>query len=91
MIVHILIGFGLVVGYCVLCLVRAGRRCGRCKGTRRSKRYLGLWGPVGKCRKCRGHGRHKRLGATAVHRFMWAVVGERWMERRRQRLDDRRN
>jgi hypothetical protein len=72
-----LLALGLAAAYCVLALVKPHRPCGRCGGTRRSKRHFGVWGKGGKCRKCRGRGRHKRFGATAVHRFKWAVIGER--------------
>lgn len=31
------------------------------------------------CRRCRGIGRIRRLGAVAVHRFWWSAVGDRCM------------
>jgi hypothetical protein len=67
----------LAVAYCLFALARPHRRCGRCKGTRRSKRYLGVAGPVGKCRKCNGRGKHKRFGATHIHRILWSVIDDR--------------
>jgi hypothetical protein len=47
--------------------------------TRAGRRYRG----GGLCRRCRGTGRVRRIGATAVHRFWWPAVGDRMRERRR--------
>jgi hypothetical protein len=85
----VVILFALGLGYCALCLVRPTRRCGRCRGTRRAKRRLGLLGKTAQCRKCRGRGKHKRLGATAVHRFAWSVLLGPLMEQRHERIKER--
>lgn len=60
------------------------RRCRTCGGTgarpiRAGRRYRG----GGTCRRCRGTGRIRRLGATAVHRFWWSAIGDRMRARRR--------
>lgn len=86
---HILAAFVVVLAYCGLALVKPQRKCGRCKGSRRSQRYAGVAGPQGKCRRCSGNGRHPRRGATAVHWFAWSVVVERLVQRRAERREDR--
>lgn len=84
----IVVLFLLGLGYCLFCLVKPQRKCGRCGGTRRSQRFAGVAGPTGKCRKCRGGGRHSRFGARAVHWFIWSAVVEPLRERREHRHSD---
>jgi hypothetical protein len=60
------------------------RRCRTCGGTgarltRAGRRYRS----GGLCQRCRGTGRIRRIGATAVHRFWWSAVGDQLRERRR--------
>ena len=60
------------------------RRCRTCGGTgarltRAGRRHRG----GGLCRRCRGTGRIRRIGATAVHRFWWSALGDRIRQRRR--------
>ena len=73
---HILAAFVVVVGYGLFALVKPHKQCGRCKGTGRSQRYLGVAGPQGKCAKCSGRRKHPRFGAGAVHWLVWSVVAE---------------
>jgi hypothetical protein len=42
------------------------------------------------CRRCRGTGRIRRIGATTVHRFWWSAIGDQLRERRRDQLSQRR-
>jgi hypothetical protein len=79
---HVLIPLIAVVVYIVVCVVKAEKRCGRCKGTPgRSRRYV-VAGPVVKCRKCSGHKKHPRFGATFVHWFIWSAIVDPLRERR---------
>jgi hypothetical protein len=80
----ILLGLAAAAGYAVSLFASPTRRCGRCQGTgarltRAGRRYRG----GGLCRRCRGTGRIRRLGATTVHRFWWSAVGDHLRERRR--------
>lgn len=61
------------------------RPCPRCKGkgTNRGsnrKRY-------GRCRKCKGTKQVRRVGATAVHRFWWTVLGAAMKGRMKDKVD----
>jgi hypothetical protein len=76
-------------GYCLFVLAVPHGRCWRCRGRRRSRRWLfGLAGPLGKCRPCRATGRRRRLAAVAIHRFFWSAVGNRILERRREQRQE---
>ena len=62
------------VCYAVSLFACPTRRCRTCGGTgarltRAGRRYRG-----GLCRRCRGTGRIRRIGATAVHRFYWSAA-----------------
>jgi hypothetical protein len=57
-------------------------RCWPCSGTGTRRSPAGR--PRGACRWCGGTGRRRRIGATAVHRFWWALTGDR---QRTHRLD----
>jgi hypothetical protein len=81
---HVLVGLAAFAAWVLFVLVRPHRRCTWCKGTRRSQRHR-WWGKTGACRKCKARGRHKRIGAVTVHRFVWSVAGDRLMQRRAQR------
>lgn len=83
-----LLALAALAAYSVLALVKPHRKCGRCKGSpRRSKRWLGLWGPMGLCRRCNGRLRHQRRGARLVHSWFWIAIGNPVSERRRKRLE----
>jgi len=69
------VALGLVAAWCLFVLISPTRRCGCLPGRTRTR-----------CRKCRGHGRRYRRGATAVHRFAWSVLLHRLMENRRDAL-----
>jgi DnaJ-class molecular chaperone len=73
-------GYALFLYFCPL------RSCPRCHGTRitQAGRRTGM------CRRCRGTGRIRRIGATAVHSFYWSVLGDRLREQRRDELARRR-
>lgn len=71
------------VGYAVSLYVWPLRPCPRCKGERVNRGSTGR--RFGLCKRCAGTGRTRRLGATAVHRFYWSVVGERLRTRRHDR------
>ena len=71
----ILIGFLVLLISAGLVLVSPTRRCRRCNGQRVTRHR---WtGRIIRCPRCGGHGRHKRLGATAVHRFAWSLLSAR--------------
>ena len=70
---HILAAFVIALAYGLVCLAKPHRKCGRCKATGRSQRYLGLAGPAGVCRRCHGNKKHPRLGALG--RPLVRVVG----------------
>jgi hypothetical protein len=60
------------------------RRCRTCGGTgarltRAGRRYRSS----GICRRCRGTGRTRRIGAAAIHRLWWSAVGDHLRDRRR--------
>lgn len=75
----VLIVFGFLVAYALLVLISPTRRC-RCNpGLQRAR-----------CRKCGSRGRRYRIGAAAVHRFVWSVLLRRLMEHRRESLADQR-
>lgn len=70
-----LMAFGMVAAYCLFVLAVPTRRCGCAPGRGR-----------GGCRRCRGTGRRRRLGAAAVHRFVWSVLMRRLMAKRRETI-----
>jgi hypothetical protein len=75
MLTHILLGLGLLAGWALFLAASPTRRCRRCKGKRivRSR-----WRQrIIACPKCRTTGRHYRLGAVTVHRFINAARAER--------------
>jgi len=61
------------------------RPCPRCRGRgvnrgSNRKRY-------GRCRKCKGTKQARRIGATAVHRFFWSVLGTAARGRMREKVE----
>ena len=89
MIVLFLLGCIFAVGWCVSLLRWPFRSCRRCNGSgsnsgSNSKRW-------GSCRKCGGSKQVRRLGATAVHRFWWSVLGAALHRKRKERLDKARD
>lgn len=74
-----LVAFGLVAAWCLFVLASPTRRCHCLPGKMRAR-----------CRKCRGHGRRYRRGATAIHRFAWSVLLRRLMNNRRDDLAEQR-
>jgi hypothetical protein len=85
---HIIAVIVIAFIYALVCLVAPHKRCGRCKGKRRSARYV-VAGPQGKCRKCRGNGKHPRFGARGVHWFVWSAIVDPLRERREDRGEPR--
>ena len=82
---HILIGAGLFCVWALFVFVSPVRKkCSWCKGTKRAKRHR-YYGRVGVCRKCRGLGKHERLGASLVHRWFWMLVSDWVRDRIRKR------
>jgi predicted amidophosphoribosyltransferase len=80
-----LLALAVLTAYCALALVKPHRKCSRCKGSpRRSKRWLGLFGPMGVCRRCGGQRRHQRRGARVIHSYFWLAIGHPIRERRKQ-------
>jgi DnaJ-class molecular chaperone len=75
-------------GYAISLYLWPWRPCPRCHGTRVNRGTTRK--RIGMCKRCRGTGRTRRIGATAVHRFYWSVLGDRQLERRRAELDRRR-
>jgi DnaJ-class molecular chaperone len=75
LIVHlVLFLLAAVAVWFVVVLVSPTRKCSRCKGELVARNR---WtGRLAGCRKCRGTGRHYRLGATWVHRLRWSVTAE---------------
>ena len=57
----------VVVVYCAVTLKSPTRRCPACRSDGPRSR--------GVCKRCRGTGRVRRFGATAIHRFYWSAVG----------------
>jgi len=88
-IVKLALGVVAVIAvYAVVALVKPYRKCGRCKGSpRRSRRWLGIWGPMGLCRRCKGQRRHQRRGARLIHSYFWIAIGNPVHERRMKRLE----
>ena len=79
----ILAGFAVLVLRALLVLARPTTQCGRCHGNRtyrKGKRLI-------RCNCI--DGRRYRLGAVAVHRFWWLVLGERLAENRRVQRPER--
>jgi hypothetical protein len=77
---------GLAV-YAVVCLVSPTRACPKCKGHRVIVKAGKRPRP---CDHCRRTGRVPRIGSATVHRWLWSVLGDGLMERRRasQREDN---
>ncbi len=72
---HVLLGVGLLAAYAVFLAAAPTRRCRRCGGkrivrTRWRQRIIA-------CPRCHSTGRHYRLGAVTVHRFINATRAER--------------
>ena len=80
----ILIGLAVAACYVLSLYVKPIRSCPRCRGTGARLTRAGRPGR-GTCRRCRGAGRIRRTGATAVHRFYWSAIGDHLRERRRAR------
>jgi DnaJ-class molecular chaperone len=65
------------------------RPCPACKGRgvnrgSTSRRY-------GRCRKCKGTKQVRRIGATAVHRFFWALAGAAMRGRLKEKVEKARD
>lgn len=79
---------GLVVAavvYAVSLLRWPLRPCPKCKGLRTNKgsnrkRY-------GRCSRCKASGQVRRIGATAVHRFYWSVLGAALRRRTQEKVE----
>jgi len=81
----ILLIIAIGAGYAVSLYLWPWRNCPRCGGTRVNRGSTGR--RIGMCKRCSGTGRTRRLGATAVHRFYWSVLGEHAQERRRAKIE----
>jgi hypothetical protein len=82
----ILIGFAVAAGYLLSLYAKPIRRCPRCEGSGAQRTSTGR--PTGRiCGRCRGTGRIRRIGATAVHRFYWSALGDHQREHRRADRD----
>jgi len=84
----ILLIIAAAAGYAVSLYFWPWRNCPRCHGTRVNpgstrRRH-------GRCTRCSGTGRTRRIGATAVHRFYWSALGDQLHQRRREKLARRR-
>jgi hypothetical protein len=80
----ILIGFAVAACYLLSLYLKPIRSCPRCGGT--GARLTRAGRPTGgTCRRCRGTGRIRRIGAVAMHRFYRSAVGDQLRERRRAR------
>jgi hypothetical protein len=79
---HLLLAAAAIALYAALRLAFPTARCPRCLGKRVTRRR----GRASKCRACHGRGRVVWLGATAVHRFFWSVLGRRLMDRRKDAI-----
>ena len=73
----ILAALAVAVVYALFVLVRPTGPCGKCDGRRNYRKGNQLV----RCTRCKD-GRRYRLGALAVHRLFWSVLGDRLTERR---------
>ena len=81
----ILLALAAAGAYAVSLYLWPWRNCPRCHGTRvKTRRRIGM------CKRCSGTGRTRRIGATAVHRFYWSVLGDQVQQRRRAKAGHRR-
>lgn len=88
MIVVILVLFIAVVIRCAYLLKFPWGPCRRCQGRKTNKgSNRKRWGM---CKTCGGTGQHQRLGAKAVHRFWWSVLGSAMREKRKARVEEAR-
>lgn len=70
---------------CVYLLRYPWGPCRRCQGRKTNKgSSKKRWGM---CKTCGGTGQHQRLGARAVHRFWWSVMGATLHEKRKERIE----
>jgi len=83
----ILLVLGIAAGYAVSLYLWPLRTCPCCHGARVTP---GAARRVRSCKRCRGTGRIRRIGATAVHRFYWSALGDQHHERLRARAERRR-
>lgn len=79
-----LIVIAAAAGYAISLYLWPYRTCPRCHGERIRRSASGR--SAGICPRCHGDGRVRRIGATAVHRFYWSVIGDALREQRRDRL-----
>src|SRR6266566_1052268 len=82
----ILLALGIAAGYAISLYLWPLRNCPRCHGARVTP---GSGRRVRTCKRCRGTGRIRRIGATAVHRFYWSALGDQHHERLRARAERR--
>lgn len=77
----------VLVGYALLVLSRPLVTCPRCLGKRMLHRHGRKgWARALKCPFCNATGIFRMPGATTVHRFYWAVLGDHLRDRRREDL-----
>ena len=85
----ILAVFAVTVIRCVYLLRYPWGPCRKCRdhpgANRGSNRKR--WGM---CKACGGTGQRQRAGARAVHRFWWSIAGNALHERRKARVEARR-
>ena len=84
----VLIGLGAVIAWFLFVLAKPQARCWRCFGKRviRPRHGKGGGKRKKKCWACCGKGIARLPGATMVHRFFWATLGDRIHERRREEI-----
>ena len=87
-ITSILVAFTIIAIRCLYLLRFPWGPCRRCQGRKTNKgSNKKRWGM---CKTCGGTGQHQRLGATAVHRFWWSVMGAALHEKRKERVEKAR-
>ena len=64
------------------------RPCPRCKGRGTNRGSTGK--RYGRCRRCKGTKQVKRIGATAVHRSYWSVLGAAMKGRMKDKVEKAR-
>ena len=87
----ILIAALVPLAYALLVLAHPLVRCPGCLGKRvvHSRPKPGKRPKVSKCLWCDARGIYRMPGATAVHGFFWAVIGDHLRDRKRQSVAER--
>jgi hypothetical protein len=84
--IHLLVFVLIAVpAYILLCLVRPVRKCPACQGR---KVVPSRESPFATCKKCKGHGRAYRFGASLVQRVTLEQISP-WIQDKYQDTVDR--